>query len=152
MRELLSLCVAALAALGLASPASAYSFSPKNSAISGDGVVSFVEGSSRLSCAATFSGSSNSAGVIKISKITFRFCDAPTPLGLPWTLQAMSASKATIDDIGFSKVFGGVCGAGDLPVTVSPSHVSGFAFDAVLKGKCRLEGTFSVKQFLQIVK
>jgi hypothetical protein len=141
-----------LATTGLVSQASAYSFSPKSSAISGDGAVSFVEGGSRKVCSATFSGATDSAGVMKISKISFQVCSSPGPSGLPWTVKATSATKATIYGMAYTKVFGGPCGPGNLPVTVSSSFVSGFAFDAVLKGKCRFEGAFTIKQFLSIVK
>jgi hypothetical protein len=151
-KTLTALCVASLGTIGLANPAFAYSFSPKSSKVSGYGAVSFVDGGSRKACSATFSGATDSAGVLKISKISFQVCSSPGPTGLPWTVKATSSKKATIYGMAYTNVFGGACGPGNLPITVSSSFVSGFAFDSVLKGKCRFEGAFTIKEFLSIVK
>jgi hypothetical protein len=150
----------ALAAVGLASSglvgvadAAGYKLSPASTKFTGTGPTSATTTSGvTLNCTAKFVGSTNPAGVGKITSGAFTGalgCSSVTLANLPWKAEALTATTGEILDVEFDSPIGD-CGPGTLPATVSGSGVISFN-SAALKGCSNVSGAIQTNPKVTIV-
>ena len=112
-----------LVSFGLANSASAagFKFSPANTKFTGTGPTSATLGGVTLACTGTLKGSTNKAGVGKVTGGSFTGafgCSSVTFTGVPWKMTATSATTATIVGVDFTTPLGS-CGPGNLVVQLT---------------------------------
>ena len=121
MKTMMSIAAAGLVALGFASSADAFKFSPAPTRFTATGPASATLNGATLSGTGTFRGNVNTRGKGKITKVRFcgtGGCTLVGATGLPWTMTATGATTATIANVTFTSPAGN-CGPANLLVTVS---------------------------------
>lgn len=151
MKSITTLAVAALATLGLATRASAVSFSPASAAFTARGPMTLTKGGVPFPCKGLVSGRTDATGVGHITAVSFsggEGCRAITAAGLPWRMKAHTLSRANILGVTLS-TSRGACGPG----RVKPKITHGeFRFKAdPLSPDCVIEGSLSTSPKISIV-
>ena len=151
MKSITTLAVAALATLGLATQASAVSFSPKSTAFTAKGPATLTKGATQFPCKAFISGRTDSTGVGHVFQASFTGsadCRTITAAGLPWRMKAHTLSRANILGVTLS-TSQGACGPG----RVKPKITHGdFRFKAdPLTPDCIIDGSLSTSPRISIV-
>jgi hypothetical protein len=155
MKTTFTLGIAALAALGFATQASAttYSLHPRNATFVGTGSTNLTKGSLVVPCTAKFTGKTDAAGVGHVTAASFTggtLCAGIRATGLPWTGKAVSATRAVIYNVSVSASIFGTCGPSNVPVTVSKTGVITFN-NVTLKPDCKVKGNITTKPAVTIV-
>jgi hypothetical protein len=117
---------AACAAIGLATSAAAFEFSPAPTRFTAKGPASATLNGATLSGTGTFKGAVNKHGKGKIAAVRFcgkGGCGAVGGAGLPWAMTATGATTARIANVTFTSGAGD-CGPADLLVTLSGGVIS----------------------------
>jgi hypothetical protein len=155
MKIAIVVATAGLASLSLvgAAGAAGYKLSPPSTKFTGTGPTSATTTSGvSLSCTAKFAGSTNKAGVGKISSGSFTGelgCSAVTLGNLPWKAEALTATTGEILNVEFDSPIGN-CGPGTVPATISGAGVISFNTSA-LKGCSSVSGTIQTTPKVTIV-
>jgi hypothetical protein len=123
---MMAIAAVGLAALGFASSADAFKFSPAMTRFTATGPASATLNGMTLSGTGTFRGAVNKRGRGKITGV--RFCGAHScggvgAAGLPWAMTATGATTAAIANVTFTSAAGN-CGPANLLVTVSGGVIS----------------------------
>ncbi|MBA3810912.1 MAG: activator of alkane oxidation [Caulobacteraceae bacterium] len=146
--------IAAIAALGLAGQASAFSLSPKNTNFTASGPTSLTANGITLACTSTFTGKTNKKGTGKItgfSAVGQPGCTSVVGSNFPWNAKATSATniKFTNVQVGIPS-FGINCGPGTVNSTDNASGQ--VTFNATLNpGNCQVSGTVQSSPAITIV-
>lgn len=151
MKTLAALVAVTLVSVALAGSASAYSFSPTSTRFTALGSLTLMRSGSAVQCAASFGGSTNKAGVGRITAATFTgspTCTAVQATGLPWGFRALAASRALIK--GMAATAGSACGPSNVHVMVNGTGVIKFNH-AMLTGGCSVNGTVQTAPVITIV-
>ena len=126
MKSTTLIVAASLAAIGFAGSASAYKFSPAPTHIKAVGPGSATLGTHTVSGTATFKIAVGRTGRGKVTGVTLcgkSGCGLIGTAGLPWKMQATSASTATMANVTLTSAAGN-CGPANLHVTVSGGVIS----------------------------
>ena len=153
MKTTLTFGVAALAALSLATQASAFSLHPRSTSFVGTGKTQLTKGALTVPCTARFTGKTDSLGIGHVTSATFSgssLCTAIKATGLPWTAKAISATKATIAKVSVSASIFGTCGPSNVTVTDSATGVITFA-NVTLAPNCVVKGSIATTPHVTIV-
>ena len=121
MKSVIAMAVIGLAALGAATSASAYKFSPVSTVFSGSGPAGATLSGVSLTCTGNLKGTTNASGGGKVTSGSFSGtlgCNLVTLAGMPWTMTATGATTASVANVDFVSPIGS-CGAGTLNVTIS---------------------------------
>jgi hypothetical protein len=130
----------AVASLGAASTASAYTFNPKGKTWTATG-TSLLQHA--ISCTTNYTGFISATGTLTIRTAKYSgtnpACAVITATGLPWHTKAMSLTTANILKVGVTAP-GISCGPGTVAVTV-PAGGGTIAYDTTLNpGNCAISG------------
>jgi hypothetical protein len=126
MKSKIYIAAVGLAALGFASSADAFSFSPTKTRFTATGPVSATLNGATLNCTGKFRISTNKGGKGKVTAVTFsgsQNCKTAGAAGLPWAMTATGATTAKIVNADFTSPAGN-CGPANLPVGVSGGVIS----------------------------
>jgi hypothetical protein len=112
-----------IGALGAASAASAFSFSPVGTSFTISGQMSFGGGGVGVDCKTFFAGQTGDDGVAQITAASFSggtlsVCDGIHPLDLPWTVRARDQRSAVVSLISVRAPVFGDCAVRDVTVAV----------------------------------
>ena len=130
MKRPIAIGAAALAWLGLAAQAQAWSFRPIGGGGTAGGYVAtglmtVAKGSLVLHCTARFAGVTDPAGGARITSVAFTggLCSSISAVGLPWIVTPTGPNAATIVKVKVKASLAGGCGPGDVPATIGPTGV-----------------------------
>ena len=123
MKVFTVLTAVGLVSLSLANGANAagFKFSPASTKFSATGPTSATLGGVTLPCTGTLKGTTNKAGVGKVTGGSFNGqigCSSVTFAGVPWKMTATTATTATIVGVDFSTPLGS-CGPANLVVQLT---------------------------------
>ncbi len=148
------IAIAAIAALGLAGQASAFSLSPTSTKFTASGPTSLTANGVTLACTSTFTGKTTSTGTGKVTGFSATGqagCTSIVGSNFPWKAKAISAT-----DIKFTGVqvgipgFGINCGPGT--VVAQDNNTGAVTFNATLNpGNCQVSGTVQSVPAITIV-
>ena len=112
-----------ICALGAASAASAFSFSPTGTSFTIAGQMSFSGGGVGVDCKTFFAGETGADGVAQITAASFSggvmsVCEGIHPLDLPWKVKAQDQHSAVVSLISVRAPVFGDCAVRDVTVAV----------------------------------
>ena len=117
MKILKTLCVASMLALGVASTASAFSFSPTTGTATFRGATNLVKGGTSLACTSTFTvvpvvptgGTLATTGRVTAASFSgglLGICSTVTASGLPWVVTPLSLTSVQVSGVAVNTPIG----------------------------------------------
>lgn len=103
MKLFVTVGAVALMSLGFAAEASAYTFSPTSTSVSGTGSSTLSYAGIPVNCSDSFGGATSSSGsTASVTSASFSgssTCNSITTAGLPWTITPTGASTVSISGV-----------------------------------------------------
>jgi hypothetical protein len=153
MKHLYVLALATFVAGGVAAPAGAYSFSPKDTRFSGTGQVEIFVGSGELVCSLDIAGETTDDGRVKINSAKLRRGELACSKNKLTNLdraKAVGPGSATMTDITLNGPFVGACGPSAISVGVAANGQWTVTLSPV-SGGCSIEGNLATHPAISIV-
>ena len=153
MSTLSTLAMAALVAAGLAAPASAASFTPKNTNFSAVGPVTITTPQGSMACTVTFEAVNTGGGEVEFINASLNGSDTNcfenSFAGTPYYVVAKGTDRGKILGVsGFGPVFS-PCGPGALSFKVSKTDV--WTLETTnLTGSCTISGALTTSPVIKI--
>ena len=150
MKKTIALAAVGLMALGFASSASAFKFSPAPGKFVGTGPTSATLNGNTLACTGTLKGTTTRTGIGHVTGGSFTGapgCSLTTFTGTPWKMVASSANTATITGVHFTTPIGS-CGPANLIVNLSGGV---FTYNGPFDQCSNIQLTLTTKPTLSIV-
>ena len=152
MKLLATAGTAALLTLGLAAQASAYTFSPTSTSITGIGTSSLTYGTT-LNCNATFKGATSASGATaSVTGATFTggtlgACALVSTV-TPWTITPTSTSSVSISGVSVTvPLLGATCGPSTIAATATQNGTTSTTLSwstQSLSGGCTTSGSVTL--------